>query len=386
MLDSFSAQPRDYQADGIVRGLESPYGLFWWPTGSGKTVLFSALIRCYNLPTLILTHRKELLFQLQHEISQLTGEEVGIIGAGSFDPKRWTVGLVNSLMKNKNVLREARVTKFLRSIEYLIIDECHHLGANSWWKIASLCTNTRARHGFSGTCFRTDNADLLLLAHTGDVISKYSTSQLIEWGWLSRPLIYNPHIKGKVKPAKTWSNVERECIQNNDARNVTCCEFVYDRYEKGDQILIMVKLVEHGMKVKNLLIQNFGVDTEDVRYMSGSVGNEARKMALEDFKYGVYPILIGTSIYNEGVDLPTIGAAVNMAGGDSDIATTQRLGRAIRKKREEGEIDVDPDVEQTIHYMDPFDLSHRFVRRHSRSRMKVYEGERAFELIGDYEA
>ena len=384
IFDNLEHSPRLYQADGIIEGVRYPYGLFWWATASGKTFLFSMLLLCYDKPALILTHRKELLYQIKRSIEDLTGRDVGIIGDGHWAPKRWTVGIVNSFMQRDNLINN--VKDYLSKIEYLVIDECHHLGASSWWKIAKQCKNTCARHGFSGTCFRTDNADLLLLAHTGDVISHYTTSYMIEEGWLSRPLIYSDKITyGKgVHTHSTWNQVENELIAHNPERNKKGCKFIYDNYSNGKQILVMVKRIEHGHIIKNMLISDFGVETRDIRYMSGSESTEVREKALMDYKYGTFPILIGTSIYDEGVDLPTIGAAANLSGGDSNIKTVQRLGRAIRKIVPEGELDVDPTIEQTIEYYDPIDNGHRFLKKHSKNRQKVYADEEAFVLKGEY--
>lgn len=271
-------------------------------------------------------------------------------------------------------------------VEGFVVSNCHHLGAKSWWKIAKRCKNTRARHGFSGTCFRTDNADLLLLAHTGDVISHYTTTYMIEEGWLSRPYIYRDTINVKVPSSSVWSDVEDALIVNNEKRNRAGCQFIYDMAGDGKQVLVMVKRVPHGRILKQMLVGEFGIESRDIRYMSGSEGTETRKRALLDYKYGTFPILIGTSIYDEGIDLPTIGAAANMGGGKSDIKTTQKLGRAIRKVVPEGEMDVDPSVEQTVRYYDPDDRGHRFVKKHSSIRQDVYEGEKAFVLKGEYNA
>lgn len=384
IFDNLDFSLRDYQAESVVDGVRYQHGLFWHPTGSGKTKLFTLLLLCYDKVTLVITHRKELLYQTKREIEQLTGREVGIIGDGNWAPRKWTVGLVNSFMRKDDLLKN--VITYLEKIEYLICDEVHHLGASMWWKIAKQSRNTVARHGFSGTCFRTDNADLLLLAHTGDVISHYTSSYMIENGWLARPLIYRDKIKysNGVSSNSTWNQVEKELIVNNPERNRKGCRFIYDSYSEGGQILILIKRIDHGHIIKNMLQQDFGVEARDIRYMSGRESTEVREKALLDFKYGVYPILIGTSIYDEGIDLPTIGTGVNLSGGDSDIKTVQRLGRVIRKVVPDGELDVDPSVEQNVKYYDPFDTGHRFVKKHSKNRQKVYESEKAFLLKGEY--
>jgi len=383
IVDGLSIKPRWYQTDSLVDGIRNPYGLFHHATGTGKSVLISMLLKAYDCNSLILTHRRELLYQLKEVIERITGEEVGMIGDGHWEIKKWTVGIINSLLAKENVLEDAE--KFLPTVEYLLLDEVHHLGSSTWIKLAKKCKNTKARHGFSGTCFRTDNADLLLLAHTGDIISKYSTSEMIEDGWLARPYIYSDKIDGPDTTSENWHVVEKEQIAENKKRNILGCQFVYDFVSQGKQILVMVKRVNHGNIIKKILSSEFGIEQRDIRYMNGSEDMYVRQRALSDYKYGVFPVLIGTSIYDEGIDLPMIGAAANLAGGTSDIKTVQRIGRILRKPVKEGEIDIDPNKEEIVYYYDPIDTGHRFVKKHSNMRQRVYKDEPAFVLKGPYQ-
>lgn len=376
-IKSMPVTLRDYQAESVARGLQYPYGLFWHPTASGKTLQLSTLMKAYDLTTLVLTHRKELMYQLADEISKFTDREVGMIGDGNWTLKKFTVGIVNSFNDFGDDRKKRIVEKYLSKVRYLIIDECHHQASDTWVNVSKSCVNTVARHGFSGTVFRADGKDILILAHTGDVISKYTTQYMIDNGWLSKPIIYMPdvYMTRAVAQTSNWNKVESEYIMKNQDRNRIGCRFISERYEKGHQILVLVRLVKHGNIVKDMLVNEFGVENRDVRYMWGGADTFQRKAALRDFRAGKFQILIGSSIYNEGVDLPKIQSAVNFAGGNSDIATIQRLGRAIRKTRPEGAADVDTSEEQTIDYMDFYDQGHNFVLRHSQGRLRLYKDE-----------
>lgn len=384
-VDRLTIEPRWYQAESLIDGVQYPYGLFWHATGVGKSVLMAMLLNAYDCVSMVLTHRKELLYQLRDTISDITGREVGVIGDGHWEPRKWTVVIINSLFKEGN---EDEINRFLNSIEYLQTDEVHRMGARTYIKISKKCKNTKARHGFSGTCFRTDNADLLLLAHTGDIISHYTTSFMIEDGWLARPYIFSDEINVKsMNKNDTWPQIEKELIVQNRERNLGGCKFIYEMAGKGKQVLVMVRRIIHGRILKEMLVNEFGIESRDIRYMNGEKLTDVRRRALQDFKYGIYPILIGTSIYDEGIDLPAVGAGVNMGGGDSDIKTTQKLGRILRKKKEDGDIDIDPNKEQIVYYYDPKDKGHRFIKKHSNHRYKnVYEKEPAFVLKGKYDA
>ena len=132
--------------------------------------------------------------------------------------------------------------------------------------------------------------------------------------------------------------------------------------------------------INKIFAREFGFDENDVRFMNGSESTEVRQKALKDFRAGEFSVLIGTSIYDEGIDIPAIGAGVNFAAGDSEIKTIQRLGRVIRRSKLPGDIDVDTSVSEDVYYMDFFDKSHKFVRKHSANRLEVYKGEEAFTV------
>jgi len=119
---------------------------------------------------------------------------------------------------------------------------------------------------------------------------------------------------------------------------------------------------------------------KQLKEKSNQKSNNFVQKALKDFRAGEFSVLIGTSIYDEGIDIPAIGAGVNFAAGDSEIKTIQRLGRVIRRSKLPGDIDVDTSVSEDVYYMDFFDKSHKFVRKHSANRLEVYKGEEAFTV------
>ena len=131
-----------YQEEAIVKILghlfekdDNSNILFQLPTGGGKTVIFSEIIRRYihktNQKVLILTHRIELLRQTLNSLN-----ETGI-------PSRLVTSEVKELDKDeKNVCYLAMVEtlsnrlqedhKFIGEINLVIVDEAHY---NSFKKI-----------------------------------------------------------------------------------------------------------------------------------------------------------------------------------------------------------------------------------------------------------
>lgn len=384
VLGNLGFKPRNYQRRAVLKGIERPRGLLELATGAGKSVIISMLIACYDVPTLILTHRVELLHQLRETMERSTGQKVGIIGDGKWEPEKITVGLVNSLQNSLgNDDKDRRLSAFFKGVQYLIIDEAHHLGAKTWWKVAKSCSNTVARHGFSATMFRTDNSDLLLSAYLGQVFFRRDVSYMIRKGWLARPHIHIEKVEYLGPPPGTqWQRVNEKVLVQNRLRNKMGCDFINKHYEEGDQILVIISLIKHGDILKEMLINEYGVEPQDVKFMHGSMNKAVRKKVLEDYKLGLFPILIGSSIYDEGIDIPAIDAAANMSGGKSGIKTRQRLGRILRKKPPEDGGDIDRKKNQSVYYLDFYDDGHKFTRRASRERIEVYTSEEEFEVTG----
>jgi len=378
---------RGYQKRAVIKSMTQS-GLIEVATGGGKTIILAATIAISRVPSLILTHRVELMAQLRDSIAWITGEEVGVIGDGVWEPKNITVGLVASLnaasfsLDMFGVSKETKLKKFFEGIKYLVIDEAHHAAARSWAKVIKACKNTELRHGLSATMFRTDNADLLLNAHIGETIFRRGTSYLIRKGYLAKPDIEIALVnwRGSDLP-NHWQTVEKNMIVENDERNKIGCKFIYNHYAEGRQILGIVRLIKHGNALRDMLVEKFGVEPKDVKFVHGSTSKAVREKTLEDFKNGLFPILLGSSIYDEGVDIPAIDAACNFAAGISEIKVRQRIGRILRKKKDE-KGDIDKSTEQIVYYMDFFDKGHKFVRRHSRLRLEVYLSEPEFRLHG----
>ena len=190
-LGNYGITPRKYQVKGIDKGLKNNNMMFWWPTASGKTILFGGLIAAYDLPTLILVNRRDLVGQHYRFLKQSTKMKIGTISEGIWKPGYVTIALTQSLWSKrcKSKADEAHLKKFLSEIRYLIIDEAHHGEAKTFKKPANDCVNASVRHGFSGTPYNLNSDDMELESVTGPVLSKLTISYLVEEGFLSIPII-----------------------------------------------------------------------------------------------------------------------------------------------------------------------------------------------------
>jgi len=391
-LEDFKFVLRPYQIDGLITGLNVPYMVFWWATSAGKTVQFSALISALKLNdyrnTLILVANRDLAAQHRKEIGGMLDVKVGLIEEGRFEPEKITVAVINTLWIKGVKAKNKKVVKYLNEIEHLISDEAHRIIDSKMFKqTINQCKNTIARHGFSGTPFSLSTDDIELESVTGPPLSKVTMSRLVDEGWVSKPHIFMCRYKSPpLGYSRVFATTYSNGIVKNDIRNKHIRDVIIKEYENTDKtILVIIRIIDHGKKIKELLL-DYGVHLSDIEYIHGSTPDFKRNEVKERFRNKEIRIVIASSIWVEGIDIPTVDVLVIAdAGGGKDITDTrgiraviQKIGRVIRKPILEGECDVLCDVENLVHIYDFFDDNQKDLRKHSLNRYMTYKMERSF--------
>jgi superfamily II DNA or RNA helicase len=134
--------PRPYQQKGRLAVHEAwkhyQRVLVVWPTGAGKTILFSLIasdVVQQGGRVLILADRHELLQQAQQKLSYVTGLDSALEKADSSaygELERVTVGSVQTMMNL------SRLERFPRDYyTHIIVDECDKCLADSYQRIFS---------------------------------------------------------------------------------------------------------------------------------------------------------------------------------------------------------------------------------------------------------
>jgi len=393
-IDNFGYVLRDYQIDGLIIGLNNPYMVFWWATSSGKTVQFaafcSALKRKEFRKTLILVTTKDLAAQHREEMEMMLGEKIGLIEEGRFEPEKITVAVINTLFNKAIRKKEKNILSFLNLIEYLIVDESHHLIDSKTMKaVVNKCTNTVVRHGFSGTPYSLTTDDIELECLTGPPLSKITMSDLILGGWVSRPEItmihYDyPWMSGRA----TYPVAYNSQIVENKIRNSIIVDRAFEEYSINNKIvLILIRIIKHGKILLEMLNQK-GLYVGDVEFIHGSSPKIQRKKVKEKMKSGEIGLVIASQIWNEGIDVPSIDVLVKADGGGGNSVTdskgvrsvVQQVGRVVRKPVKAGELDVNNVVENTVKIYDFYDNVHKILLKHSENRLDTYMMESEFKV------
>ena len=373
---------REYQKRAISKCFEYKNCLIQAATNAGKTVVFSGVVKkMHPIPTLILIHREEILFQIKDMVEDLTELEVGVITSKDVLIKSVTVAMIPTLLNRVGADQE--ITDFFESVQCVIVDEVHHAVSKSLQSILSSCKAVY-RFGFSGTIQPEGTHDgMLIRSWIGSVEFEITNDELIAMGVSARPKVIlhemdieplllgifdeakailtkkHGEFDGKQLMLKVYAlSVQRGIVYNTD-RNEKVVETIVEN--PGKSMLVVVDLLAHGKEIKALLASH-GIDAD---FISGE--SEVRKEALDKFKAGNLHVLISTNIIDEGIDISRIEVLVMLAGKKSRRQLLQRVGRSLRKKKEGA---------NTVLIVDFMDYGSRHLEKHSKERYNIYKTEK----------
>ncbi len=358
--------------------LKKKHGVLWASTNSGKTEVAIALIKALDEPALFLVKGKDLVLQTYERFKKRLGEEeIGIITSSKWDVRKFTVASADTLARrfNPNKVtknsgdRKKQVEELLTSIKVVVIDECHTLASDGLFSIVRYCT-APYRYGLSGTPFkRGDKQDLKLVALTGEVCCKITNKEMIEDGVSVPTDIMFVDINSPQLPVGIdYQTAYDDGIVYNDHRNKVICDATLEFHKRNKQVLIIVKKIDHGHAISNLI----SATKEFVphQFIHGSIPAEERMEALENFKNGITKVLIASSILDQGVDIPNINVLIFASGGNSYIRAIQRIGRGLRLH----------DSKERLIVVDFSDRTNKYLARHSIERFQTYAGEHCFAI------
>lgn len=359
---------RDYQIEAIARSLLSERGVFELPTGSGKTEIAAGIIKVRDVyPVLFIVHTQDLLWQTVDRFKKRLNRDIGYIGDGekNLDPDIIvaTVQSLDAWLKRDS----GPAMQFLYSIKMLFLDECHHASAETWFKVGLHTINAYYRYGLSGTILRRDVlSNMKLLALFGEPIMRLSAADLMRSGYLSEisvTMVDNP----EKLSGTTWQAVYSAGVVRSVERNEKIVRLAREEYKNNRRILILVRQIEHGHILKKMLNDMF----IPAVFLRGDSTSDLRQEMKEKFNNDGGFILIASTIFDEGVDLPEINVLIIAAGGKSEVKTIQRIGRGLRKKADKSKLKV-------YDFMD----GSKFLKTHSKKRLSVYRQEEFISTEG----
>lgn len=354
-----------FQRESIVNNVKAGRALNTLATNAGKTEVGIGTVEAIQRPALWLVARKVLLRQVAERYKLRTGGTAGMIGEGKFTiGERLTVGSVQSLLKAYE-----RDKNFFKQFQTLIVDECQHGQAKTWFQLAMKCP-APFRFGLSGSLPTDPIKRLRIMSITSsEIVANVRNAELIESGWSAKPKV---HLRVFQYPENTLSYrtaYDKMIRSHNRYNDFVVCDAEY-AYKRGKIVLVIVDRIKQGTYITSNLIGR-GVPA---KFISGGTDDEYREKVIAAFKSGKTQVIVGTSVFDEGVDVPAIETLILAPGGKSDQRQLQRVGRGLRKKEDSNEVEI----------YDYIHAGNVYLLAHSLARLALYEGE-GFEIVWEPE-
>lgn len=215
-------------------------------TAFGKTVVAAWLIAQRGVSTLVLVHRQQLLDQWVERLSTFLGmsaKAIGCIGGGRRRPSgKVDIALIQSLVRKGTV--DDRVAEYGQ----LIVDECHHLPAQSFEHVAR---RAKARFvvGLSATVERKNGHHPILFMQCGPVRHRVNAkaqavTRPFEHRVLVRPTPFEGRPSTEGDPRIEFQTLCQDLV-DDERRNRRICEDVIECVRSGRMPLVLTERKDH---------------------------------------------------------------------------------------------------------------------------------------------
>lgn len=389
LVDDFPADPnRDYQFR-CVHILEK-HGNFIArvATGGGKSRIAALCIKRIGRKTIFITTRQVLLYQMGEALTA-AGFKCSYIGDGSWDTSGDVIlAMVPTLADRlkpfvsdpmsqsqaeiqaalaRHERRQQQAVELLDSIEFVIAEEAHEAGGNSYYEVCKALRKAHYRMALTATpMMRDGESNVRLVGMFGPIRIKVTEKQLIDAGILARPFFkFIPIKRDKqpptLRPTTAWQKAEELGIVNNHMRNKHVCAEVIRAARWGLSSMVLVKRQKHG-KILHEMLKQAGLRGV---YIFGESDKDKRDDALNKLRNGEYDYVIGSTILDVGVDVPGIFLLVLAGGGKAEVAIRQRIGRGLRGKK--------PPIPNFSLVVDFEDGNNKHLIKHAKARRSIVE-------------
>jgi len=352
---------RDYQEEALKEWWTAgrKRGVVVLPTGAGKTYVALAAIDRLNrdrisrpAPTFIVVPTLDLVDQWTAELRRFFDVEIGEYTGRSKVLKPITVATYDSAY----IHAEHLGNKF----KFLIVDEVHHLPAESYRQIAQAFA-APYRLGLTATYEREDelhevlpellggkvfevgvrelageyladyHVETLKLPLTSEERAAYTEQSKVFADYLrsSRMRMTGPRDFQKVvlrsgTDPRAWKavraqNEARKIAYNSQAKLEKLGELLEEH--RGDRLIIFTRYNDLVYRIS----QRFLIPAITYR-----TGKEERRQVLQGFKEGLFKAIVSSQVLDEGVDVPEANVGIILSGTGSSREFIQRLGRILR--------------------------------------------------------
>lgn len=299
-------------------------GLVLNATGTGKTFIAGLYLRVLNGTGVFVVDELTLMEQAREELAKVIGEEIGVIGDQTFDPRRISVATIQTLHRH---CETKAFRRWHRGLDVMILDEIHVLlnrrsietiremrpkacfGLTAtlelekeyvWFPAASLCGPRIFEYSYERA---KDEKYLLPGVVVGVDILKHIPPTQGPLGYL---LDYESHVVKSAFLNKTAAALAALCVQ------------------RGHQVAILAERLDHLTFLSKRLA---GVPHEVI---NGKRPKLERLRIKKLFDAGKTKLLIVNRVFKKGINLKRLDCILDVANMRNPNDARQKFGRGVR--------------------------------------------------------
>lgn len=296
-------------------------------TGTGKTFLSAFDVKQYNPERMLfIVHREQILKKSLIDFQKVLGfnpSEGYIYHSGDdLTGKKYIFATIQTLSREENL--KAFSKDFF---DYILIDEVHKAGADSYKKVMDHFT-PNFYLGMTATPERTDGQNIYEIFDY-NIAYEIRLQDALENDMLC-PFVYfgvkDIEIDGQLIDEKSnisnltsdervkhiLNKIDFYGVCNNQVRGLIFCS------SKAEARELSIKLNQHGKRTIAL------TGDDDINY---------REKVVKQLEDGELEYILTVDIFNEGIDIPSVNQVVMLRNTQSSIIFVQQLGRGLRKHK-----------------------------------------------------
>jgi len=322
--------------------------LYQLPTGGGKTVIFSEMVRQYlkhhKKKVLVMTHRIELCKQTSNMLTEFGVSNKIVDSKANLDDQDGYSCFVAMVETLNNRLNEDKLD--ISDIGLVIIDEAHY---NSFTKLFKFFEKSFVL-GVTATPL-SSNIKLPMKDNYDELIVGETIESLIENEFLAQAEIYsyNVGLTSLVIGANGDYTVKssEDLYTNNDM--LSKLQYAYEEHSKGKKTLIF----NNGINTSLHVYETFRAAGYPIAHLDNTNSKKERKMILKWFKKTPDAILTSVSILTTGFDEPTVDSIILNRATKSLTLYYQMIGRGSRILKNKSKFNV-IDLGNNLHRFGPW--------------------------------
>lgn len=315
--------------------------MFQMPTGTGKTRLFTSIIRDINLESiekkeavkvLIIAHRSELIDQIDKSLDTYHVPHNVYRGPKKKRETNKPV-IVSSIQTITHAANVDDAERLMNKVKYIIIDEAHHSMADSYKKLWKMFPYSK-KLGVTATPWRMNHSGFRSIFQK--LVLSQPVKKFIEQGWLSPYSYYSLKVDSDIQRCidsidefDVWGDYKESALeQTMDVGHIRAQLLdSYKRLADGKKGIIYSINKAHSKHIC-AMYKEAGLRIVDI---DDSTPAAERTKYVSDFKQGKIDVIVNVNIFSEGFDCPDI-EFIQLARPTRSLSMyIQQVGRGLRK-------------------------------------------------------